>query len=280
MPGSETRVIYTDLDGTMVGPRGNFFSNSSSKPTLDPARALVALHEKRIPLVLVSGRTRAQLTEAGRIFGADGFVGELGGVLGWNGGFRTEVLAGAMPAEFTGQTPMEVMLKHGIIDQLFSRWPGLLEWHEPWHLGHEADAMLRGLVDPAEAHDWLETHGWGWLRLHDNGVLDRHRPTGLDPAAIPAHVYHLMPDGLSKGLGIEADLARRGLTGSDAIAIGDSISDLGMAPYVRELWLVGNGPRNSTLTKAAVAVPNIRFAQGDLGAGWADAVRSALPTSP
>src|SRR5664280_2907901 len=72
----------------------------------------------------------------------------------------------------------------------------------------EADVMLRGLVDIADAQDWLATQGFGWLRLRDNGVLPPGRPTGLDAAAVPTHVYHLMPAGLSKGLAVRHDLAR------------------------------------------------------------------------
>ncbi len=83
-------IVYSDLDGTMVGPRGSFWLDADRKLTDEPSKALLALHRAGIALVLVSGRTRAQLVEAGRIFGADGFIAELGSVVVWSGCANTE----------------------------------------------------------------------------------------------------------------------------------------------------------------------------------------------
>ena len=275
------KVLYTDLDGTMVGPGGSFFTAVDHSLTDEPARALLELHRAGVTLVLVSGRTRPQLVEASRIFGADGFVAELGALVGWDGGRRSEMLTGAMPAEHAGRLPLEVMTAAGLPEQLFARWPGRLQWHAPWHAGHEADAMIRGLVDPAEVERWLADRGWGWLRMRDNGVLSAYRDwPGLATAARPPHVYHLMPDGLSKGAAVSWDLARRGLSAADAVAVGDSASDLTMAPHVGRLWVVANGaaaPHMAPLLAEALAAGHdVRVAAGAVGLGWAEAVRSAL----
>ena len=63
----------------------------------------------------------------------------------------------------------------------------------------------------------------------------------LDPDPLPPRVYHLMPRGITKGAAIAWDLERRGLTADDAVAIGDSVSDLDMAPAVGRLWITANG---------------------------------------
>jgi hypothetical protein len=275
------KILYTDLDGTMVGPGGNFFAALDGSLTDEPARALLELHRAGVTLVLVSGRTRPQLVEASRIFGADGFVAELGALVGWDGGRRREVLTGAMPAGHAGRLPLEVMAAGGLPEQLFARWPGRLQWHSPWHDGHEADAMLRGLVDTGEVERWLAERGWGWLRLRDNGVLSTRREwPGLAPDARPPHVYHLMPDGLSKGAAVGWDLARRGLSAADAVAVGDSASDLTMARYVGRLWVVANGAAAPhmppLLAGARAAGQDVRVAAGAVGLGWAEAVRDAL----
>jgi hydroxymethylpyrimidine pyrophosphatase-like HAD family hydrolase len=73
------KVLYTDLDGTMVGPYGNFFAADDRTPTLAPATALLELHRAGVALVLVSGRTRLQLQEAALIFGADWSAGTTAG---------------------------------------------------------------------------------------------------------------------------------------------------------------------------------------------------------
>lgn len=269
------RVLYSDLDGTMVGPGGSFFRTEDGELTLEPARALVELHLAGIALVLVSGRSRPQLVEAVRIFGADGFVAELGAVLGWNAGRSSEMLGGEMPSSYAG-TPVEVMSSLGVVAALLERYAGRLEHHSPWHHGHEVDVMLRGRVDVDEAQDWLAARGQPWLRLRDNGVLPAHRPTTLDPDAVPAHVYHLMPAGISKGRAVARDLARRGLTAAEAVAVGDSASDLGMASYVDTLWLCANGARHRHMHGPVAALPNVRVSGGAVGLGWVEAVRWAI----
>jgi hydroxymethylpyrimidine pyrophosphatase-like HAD family hydrolase len=268
------QVVYTDLDGTMVGPYGNFFAAADRTPTLTPARALLELHRAGVALVLVSGRTRGQLVEAASIFGADGFIAELGALVGWNHGLSVEVLAGSTPPEHAGRPSLQVMQEAGLPEALFARWPGRLQWHAPWHAGHEADAMMRGHVEVAEVEAWLAAEGWGWLRFRDNGVLPPHDWPGLLPG--PTHVYHLMPDGLSKGAGVGWDLRRRGLTPADAVAIGDSASDLEMAGHVGRMWMVANGaaaPRMPPLLDAARAAgQDVRVTTHPLGLGWAEAV--------
>jgi hydroxymethylpyrimidine pyrophosphatase-like HAD family hydrolase len=269
---SGIRVIYSDLDGTMVGPMGCFFVTAAFEPTLAPAQALVDLIAAGIPLVLVSGRTRAQLDEACRIFAADGYVGELGAVLGWGHAQEHEVLRGAMPESYDG-TLVEVLQTEGIADRLLKRYEGRLEHHAPWHEGHEADLMLRGHVETAEVEAWLTGQGLGWLRVRDNGVLPVEEYGAL---RAPVHVYHLMADGLTKGYGVAADLARRGLSREDAIAVGDSVSDLSMAPYVRRFFLTANGAASAATVAAAEEHDNVTVCSGANGLGWVEAIRWAL----
>lgn len=277
MAGVTVSIVYSDLDGTMVGPRGCFWLDADQDLTDEPSNALLDLHRAGIQLVLVSGRTRAQLVEAGRIFGADGFIAELGSVVVWSGWREHRVFPGEMPTSFDGQTPFTVLADLGIPEALFAQYPGRLEWHAPWHLGHEVDAMLRGSVDVVEAEAWLGAQGWGWLTLRDNGTLPIGRSTGLSPEGLPAHVYHLMPRGVSKGMAVAWDLRRRGLSPDQAIAIGDSISDLEMAGSVSRLWLTANGLADPEVTAQAGALPNVSICDAAVGLGWAQAIRSTLP---
>jgi hypothetical protein len=270
------KVLYTDLDGTMLGRFGSFFAAADGAPTLMPARALVELHRAGVALVPVSGRTRMQLLETGLVLGADGFVAELGALVGWDHGLSSEVLPGAMPAAYAGRLPVEVMAAGGLPDALFDRWPGRLQWHAPWHAGHEADAMLRGHVDVAEVDGWLAEQGWGWLRLRDNGRLPRSDFPGLAPG--PTHVYHLMPDGLSKGAAVSWDLARRGLSPQDAVAVGDSASDLRMSGAAGRMWVVANGAAHlgDRIAAARAAGQDVRVTREPQGVGWAEAVLTEL----
>jgi HAD superfamily hydrolase (TIGR01484 family) len=268
---AEIRIVYSDMDGTMVGPRGCFFRAHDRSFTLEPAAALVELHLAGIALVLVSGRSLASLREAADIFGADGFIGELGGIVGHDGGQLIEVLTGAMPPEEAG-APIEAMRRHGVLELLQDRWPGRLQLHDPWHEDHQVDMLLRGNVPVAEVDELLKESGLDWLRLRDNGVMSPGRHfDGLD--ADPIHFYHLLPDGISKAGAIDADLQRRGLGPENAVAIGDSLSDMEMAAHVSKLFMVANG------AWAYTPAPNIVLTDRAAGLGWTEAVRYAVTNS-
>jgi hydroxymethylpyrimidine pyrophosphatase-like HAD family hydrolase len=270
------RIVYTDLDGTMVGPRGSFWHTAGRELTADPATALLELHHAGVPLVLVSGRTVEQVIEAARIFAADGAIAELGATVAWDAGRGMQRLRGALPAECGDRTPMDVMAELGIVERLLAEHPGQLEWHAPWHTTHDADALLRGRVDPLAVDAWLTEHGVGWLTLKDNGAIPATSRMSLDPDPLPPRVYHLMPRGISKGAAIAWDLERRGLTPADAVAIGDSVSDLEMAPAVGRLWITANGAAVDGMPRLIEAVPNVSVTDAAMGEGWAQAVRASL----
>jgi hypothetical protein len=254
-------IVYTDMDGTMVGPGGSFFRAPDKSTTLAPAEALAAFLEAGHTLVLISGRTSAQLIEAAMILGAHGYVAELGAIVGWDRNRGRAELPGAGP-------PAD----DALVNALLVDFPGRLEFHDPWHLGHEVDVMLRGNVPEAEARAWLDAHGAAHLDLRDNGVLPVGRPTRLDPSVLPVHVYHLLPQGISKGLAVAWDLERRGLTRADAVAIGDSTSDLEMAPEVSRFFLVANGAAHIS----APLADNVTVTAGANGLGWAEAIQAVL----
>jgi hydroxymethylpyrimidine pyrophosphatase-like HAD family hydrolase len=85
-----------------------------------------------------------------------------------------------------------------------------------------------------------------------------------------------MPRGISKGAAIRWDLARRGLAATDAVAVGDSVSDLDMAPAVGRLFITANGAAVDGMAARLSAVPNVSVTEAPMGEGWAQAVLSAL----
>jgi HAD superfamily hydrolase (TIGR01484 family) len=274
--GVATRIVYTDLDGTMVGPRGSFWHTAGRDLTAAPATALLELHRAGVALALVSGRTLEQVVEAGRIFAADGAIAELGAVVSWNGGRDRHLLTGELPARYAGRTPMDVFAETRVVEDLLARHPGRLEWHAPWHATHEADALLRGRVDPRAVDAELAERGYEWLTLNDNGAIRTTSSMTLAPDPAPPHVYHLMPRGISKGAAIAWDLRRRGIDPADAVAIGDSVSDLDMAPAVGRLWITANGAAVDGMAPRLAAVPNAGVTGAPMGEGWAQAVLASL----
>ena len=197
------------------------------------------------------------------------YIAEMGAIIGWDHGRRSTMLTGQTPPEFAG--PLVAQLESiGLVDALLGAFDGRLEHHAPWHLGHETDVMLHGLVDVEKVNMWLTDRGFAWLVFVDNGRLNDTVMEGLDERP---HIYHLMARGISKGLAIAADLERRGLTASNAVAVGDSLSDLVMAPYVERFFLVANGAEVPSIREAAEALPNVTVCAGPVGAGWAEAAR-------
>src|SRR3954468_17464689 len=260
----------------MVGPRGSFWHTAERALTDGPAAALLELHRAGVPLVLVSGRTFEQVIEAARIFAGDGVIAELGATIAWDAGRSVYRLSGEFPAEYAGRTPMDVMTELGVVDRLIAEHPGQLEWHAPWHTTHETDALLRGRVDPLAVDAWLAARDLGWLTLKDNGAIPATSRMTLDDDPLPPRVFHLMPRGISKGAAIAWDLERRGLSPQDAVAIGDSVSDLEMAPAVGRLWITANGAAVDGMTGLIDAVPNASVTGAAMGEGWAQAVLASL----
>jgi HAD superfamily hydrolase (TIGR01484 family) len=272
------RIVYTDLDGTMVGPRGSFWHTAARGLTSAPAAALLELHRAGVVLVLVSGRTHPQVVEAARIFAADGAIAELGALVSWDAARETQLLPGALPERYAGRTPMSVITELGVVERLVERHPGQLEWHAPWHTEHSSDALLRGRVDQATVERELAELGVGWLTLNDNGALPPTARTTLAADPRPPRVYHLMPRGISKGLAVGWDLRRRGIDPADAVAIGDSVSDLEMAPVVGRLWITANGAAVPGMAELTADVPNLSVTDLPMGEGWAQAVLAGLRT--
>ena len=89
--------------------------------------------------------------------------------------------------------------------------------------------------------------------------------------------------GASSGIGrhlVEGLAARgmavAGLAPEDAVAIGDSVSDLEMAPTVSRLWITANGAAVDGMVGLLAAVPNVDVTDAAMGEGWAQAVRASL----
>jgi phosphoglycolate phosphatase len=260
------RVLYTDLDGTILGPGGSLFASPQGGITTAASEAVAAAHRAGLALVPVSGRAAVRVREAARLLGADGFIAELGGIT-----VRGEEVIRDYGAYRGRGTPHEAMARSGAAAVLLEAWPGRIEPHAPWaHDGREVSMLFRGQVDLDEVGVVLDRTGYGWLRLHDNGVIRRSFP-GL--AVSEVHVYNLLPQGVTKATAVAADVARRGLTRRDAVAIGDSASDLEVAPHVAAVFVVANG---ASALEAGPSTDNVYLTEAAYGDGFAEAVMGLL----
>lgn len=216
------KVLYVDVDGTLVGPGGDLFWGDST----GAAEALLRARRAGLDIVPVSGRGRVQVFELCRLLGLSRGVAELGCIHITGRDTRYEL--GDFP--FVGETPVEAMLGRGAVQVAFDAG---LEPHDPWNEGREATYLLRGSVDVDQVNGALRAAGFGWCELLDNGRLSR-RPGGQ------VHAYHLAPAGTGKPYGVRLDRLHHGLDRADTAYVGDSASDLDCAAEVGLCWLVAN----------------------------------------
>jgi hypothetical protein len=265
--GDVSRIVYADLDGTLLGPGGSLFTTPEGLTTA-AADAVGALHEAGVSLVLVSGRTRAQMREAARILQAEAYIAELGAFVVER---PDEVIANF--GEFRGVgRPFDAMARSGVGGLLLERYAGMLEPHTPWSLeDREATMLFRGLLDPAEASVTLAKAGYRWLELLDNGVIARTYPM-LDVREVRA--YHLVPRGVNKASGVRLHRERRGVPVSKTAVIGDSLADAQIAPEVGNAFIVG--PYGETMTPTTGRPGNLRVVSEPAGLGFAQAVHMLL----
>src|SRR3954451_18841770 len=170
------RCVYTDLDGTLLGRGASLFRDGEGAFSLLGARALEACFRADVEVVPVSGRTRDMLHEDCRLLGFSSYVYELGGGMSIDGEDMPLVEAGAY----------ERIEESGAPQRLLERFPGRLEYHEPWHRGRSVTHLLRGLVDLDEANALLPDD----LQLVANGAISPK--ASLAGLSGPPHAYHLL----------------------------------------------------------------------------------------
>jgi hydroxymethylpyrimidine pyrophosphatase-like HAD family hydrolase len=268
------RVIYTDVDGTMVGRLGSLLKTADGEWTMETASALIRALSSGIDVVLVSGRNRRQLREGARMVGIMNYISELGAEIVYDQG--KEIIPLIKGFEKSEKTVYEAIRDSGAVDDLFSHFGDRLEYHTPWsnelrYYSH----LLRGHVDLVEANSWLAENGYMDLKLVDNGQL-ASRSENLNHLS-EMHAYHLLPESVDKAGALRFDMKRRGFAKDEAIALGDSWADVSVAPEVGTFYLMKNGfDADPTLNDAIKEYGNITVTEREKSLGWADVVNAAV----
>jgi phosphoglycolate phosphatase len=262
--------VYTDLDGTLLGPGGVLFADAEGTFSLAQARALEACSRAGVEVVIMSGRRQPQVHELARLMGQRSYIYEAGCAFAIDG--ETTLLTGDLAPNEEG-TIYEQIEARGVPKALFEHFPGRLEYHSPWHGSRLFSHLFRGKVDVVEANALLAARGDDDLRLLDNGAI------GTPMAAIEGrtHAYHLVPRLASKANAVGAHARARGYDPAECIAVGDSVEDLEVAAAVGRFFLVANGPENDPGLRAAMpAWDNATVTEGAMGEGFYEAVVTSL----
>jgi hydroxymethylpyrimidine pyrophosphatase-like HAD family hydrolase len=268
--GRPVRVLYADVDGTMVGPLGNLLWDSGRTPTLAAAEALVRAAREGLEVVALTGRARAGMFEFARVLGLESWICELGGIRIYDRGDTVVHEHGAFPG---GGVPTAEL--HRAVELLLRAYPGRLEEHSPWNASRESSFLLRGHVDPAEAEAELARAGFGWASLVDNGVIPHRYETLTGVERVRA--YHLLPRGVSKVAGIAADRAQRGLERAECAVVGDAAADLECRGEVGRCFLTRNGlDKDPSLAWALEPGSGVEVTKAGHGEGFAEVVHLLL----
>lgn len=259
------RAAYLDLDGTLVGHDGSLFRDGEGGFTMLGARALEACARAQVEVVPYSGRRQSTMLHTARLLGVASYIFEAGSGLVLDG--EVEWLTDGLEPR-GDETIHDQIEASGAPALLLERYAGRLSRYEPWRLGPREISMLflgEGIAS-AEADELLEAHGFGWLRLVENGVMHGVAGTGL--------AYQLIPRASSKPRAVARHMQARGYVPEECIAVGDSREDLGAAEVVGTFWLEANA--TPEVRAAATAYPNVRFADAGWGAGVYEAVVTTL----
>jgi hydroxymethylpyrimidine pyrophosphatase-like HAD family hydrolase len=124
------RCVYTDLDGTLLGPGGVLFRDPEGAFSMAQARALEACARAGAEVVIMSGRREPQVHEAARLMGQTSYIYEAGCAFAIDR--ETTLLTGELQPGEDG-TIYEQIEERGIPRMLFDHFPGRLEYHSPWH---------------------------------------------------------------------------------------------------------------------------------------------------
>lgn len=274
---ARAKLLYTDLDGTLLGRGASLLKDGHGQPSLDAAAAVVEINRAGLPAVICSGRNAKQLREVTRLLGWDDFIAELGTVRSYDRGARRVYDTGSWPAGATreGETPYEAIVRVGALDTLGERFPGRIEYHDPWHVDREVTHVLRGNVPVAESQALLDGLPLP-VTLIDNGII--HPPRHTLVGVTEVHAYHLVPSGVSKAHALVADLEYRGLGRHDAIAIGDSSADLAMSDAVGLVVVVRNGLDDPVLVAhaAELGAGEVAATRSSFGSGWRELAEAWL----
>ena len=262
-------LLYSDLDGTLLGIGGTLLADSDGRPGLATAAAIADVNRAGLEVVITTGRNRIQTAEISRLLGWRGFIAELGCVIVPDRGADPIYYTGTWPegAVEPGDTPFAMIERAGAFDRLREAFPGRIEAHSPHHYNREATQLLRGNIDVDEAKKVLATLDVA-VDILDNGII--HPPaTGLVGVS-EVHAYHLLPSGVHKPGAVAADLARRGLERKCAGSIGDSPTDVEMADSTALCAIVANGLAHAGVPAAASSRENVFALTGERGKGWAE----------
>jgi len=264
----DLRVIYTDLDGTLLNHEGCLIKDGNGNYYLEAIKQLEKINKKDWDVVLVSGRNRIQLRYNAQIIGVKNYIAELGCELVHDLGEKVYFTYDNKKVRYD--------IRYGsrdlsdIVKLLKEKFPGKIESNIEWSKYRSSTILFFGEIDLDLANKLLEEKGYKGLVLVDNGFSSLVK---LNLNVKKIHIYNLKPSGVNKSSAIKLDKKIRKLSTKNCIALGDSIEDLKMAGEVQFFFLMKNGlDHKEKILRELCNYDNVYVTEGSMSRGWVEVI--------
>jgi HAD superfamily hydrolase (TIGR01484 family) len=269
---NDLRVVYTDLDGTLLNDQGCLVKDVSGKYYVEVVKLLARVAKKNWDLVLVSGRNRVQMRHNAQLMGASNYIAELGSELVHNLGEKVYVTFDTKKYPYNIINCGKDLIN--IINIFKENFPHKIDSNLDWSKDRAYNALFFGEIDLDKANCVLEKNGYEGLSLVDNGFS---KLVNLDLDVKTLHIYNLIPRGVDKSTAIKLDKNMRNFTTENCIALGDSAEDLKMAKEVKFFFLMKDAiERDQNILESLQGFNNVFVTKQKMNRGWVEIISYLL----
>ena len=266
---ADLRVIYTDLDGTLLNDRGCLVKDIDGNFFFEGVHLLKTISEKGWDLVLVSGRNKLQLRYNAMLVGVKNYIPELGCELVYDLGKKVHITFDISAYQYEITRGGKDLIR--ITSLLKSAFPGKIESKIEWSMERSYNALFFGEVNLTFANRILTENGYDGLVLVDNGFS---KMMSADIDVENPRIYNLVPAGVEKSSAIKLDRKLRALDRKNCIALGDSAEDLKMAKEVHAFFLMRDAVEmDADMYSLAGNYENVYITNRRMNRGWAEVIK-------
>ncbi len=262
------KVIYTDLDGTLLNDKGCLLKDEGDCYFLEVAKCIRKIGEQNIDLVLASGRKKDQLRYNAQVLGLKNYIAELGCELVYDQGKEVRVTFDSEKVDYDTGYGGKDLIK--IINILKKAFPRKIEGRLEWNKYRSFNALFFGNIDLEKANKLLKKKGYNGLCLVENGKTSLVDDLDLDVDSL--YIYNLMPEGVDKASAIALDKKIRGISREQCIALGDSPADISMAAEVKYFFLMGGNLKDDNFRQMVAGYDNIYITSQKMNRGWVEVI--------
>ena len=264
----EIKVVYTDLDGTMLNNKGCLIMDDEGNYYLEALEQLKNLSSKNIDVVLVSGRNKMQLKYNAQMMNLKNYIAEIGSEVVYDLGREVHSTydKSKLKYDFASLGPdLDI-----VADLLKKAFPKQIDYRAEWNRYRSTNILFLGEINLEKANKLLEENGYGDSVLINNG------PTALYPTNLnlnKMYFYNLMPKGVDKSSGLKLDKEIRHFSKENCIALGDSLEDLKMAGEVSYFFLMNNNfQEEKDILEVLPGYENVYISEKKMNRGWAEII--------